>query len=254
MNLALFIAKRYIVSKKSNNAINIISWISVGAIAVGTGALLIILSGMNGLTNLVQGLYNSFDADIEITAAKGKVFVPDKTRLAKLSALKGIKEVCLVLEDNALLKFDDKQAVATVKGVSENYVNMSRFDTLIYEGSFFTRENNKVHAVFGKGLAFRLGTGVKDVFNPVSVYAPIRGAVNSLNPEDAFEELKVYPSGVYTINDDFDFKYMLTSISAARRLFGYTEEVSSLELGCETGADLEQVQHDLEDIMAMLLL
>ncbi len=247
MNLAVFIARRYIVSKKSNNAINIISWISVVAIAVGTGALVIVLSGMNGLTNLVENLYSSFDSDIEITAAKGKVFLPDSAVVEKIKKIKGVNALCYSVEDNALLKYNDKQAIATVKGVSSEFVNMTRFDTLVYEGVFTTKKNNAFYGVFGKGLAFRLGTGLQDMFSPVGVYSPKRGKVASINPEDAFEEIKVYPAGLFSINDEFDFRYMITDISAARQLFGYEKEVSSIELSCDKAIQIESIQAQVQN-------
>ncbi len=249
MNLVFFIAKRYLVSKKSNNAINIISWISVVSIAIGTAALIIILSGMNGLTNLVEGLYNSFDADIEITAAKGKVFIPDSAKTVALHKVTGIKQVCFTLQDNALLKYDNKQTIATVKGVGENYLSMTRFDTLLVEGNFITRKENALYGVFGKGLAFRLGCSVKNIFSPVTLYAPKRGFVNSVNPEESVEELKVYPSGIFSINDDFDFRYMISDLGAARQLFGYSNEVSAIELGCDASVNTESIQQEVQLIM-----
>ena len=249
MNLAVFIAKRYIVSKKSNNAINIISWISVVAVAVGTGALIIVLSGMNGLTKLVENLYSSFDPDIEITASKGKVFLPDSTANEKIKKIKGVKYLCYSIEDNALLKYNDKQAIATVKGVSKEFINISRFDTLVYEGTFTTKKDNAFYGVFGKGLAFRIGVDLKDMFSPLSIYSPKRGKVESLNPEDAFEEIKVYPSGLFSINDEFDFKYLLTDISAARQLFGYEKEVSAIELGCDANISIVDIQTQVQNIL-----
>ncbi|HWY34081.1 MAG TPA: ABC transporter permease, partial [Nitrosopumilaceae archaeon] len=227
MNLALYIAKRYIVSKKSNNAINVISWISVSAIAVGTCALVIVLSGMNGLTGLVENLYNAFDADIEITSSKGKVFIPDSTLIKKIKSIDGVIYINPTIEDNALLKYDDKQTLATIKGVSTDFFKMSRFDTLIFEGKYFTKEKNNYFTILGKGVAYRLGVNLNNAFVPVSMYSPKRGKSSSINPEDAFIESKVYPSGLFTINDEFDFKYAIIDVEAARNLFGYFNEVST---------------------------
>ncbi|MFL5752596.1 MAG: FtsX-like permease family protein [Bacteroidia bacterium] len=246
MNFPVYIAKRYIVSKKSNNAINIISWISVLAIAMGAGALVIVLSGMNGLTNLVEGLYSSFDSDIEITAAKGKVINYDKALKAKISRIKGVNAIAVSIEDNALLKYGDQQTIATVKGIGEDFVKMNRFDTLVYEGKFQQPQGNTHYVVLGKGVAYRLGTGLNDVFTPISIYSPKRGKTSSFNPDEAFNEIKAYPSGLFSINDEFDFKYVMLDLEAARSLFDYTNEVTSIELACSQSIPLETMQAELK--------
>ena len=200
MNLPFFIAKRYLVSKKSHNAINIISSISVGAICFGTIALVIILSIFNGLTDLVQSLYNSFDPDIEITIKQGKTFDPASPEFQSLKKIEGIAYYTEVVQGNALLKYDDKQSIATIKGVSGDFEKMSRMDTLVKEGYF---NINKSNIVIGAGLSHVLQTRNNDVSALVSIYAPKRGKINSLNPEDGLNEIKAYPAGVFTINDEF---------------------------------------------------
>jgi lipoprotein-releasing system permease protein len=249
LNLAFYIAKRYIVSKKSNNAINIISWISVSAIAVGTAALIIVLSGMNGLTGLVESLYNSFDSDIEIRAAKGKSFEVNEELNKKIRSIEGITDVGYSIEDNALLKLEDKQTVVTVKGVSKQFKSITSFDTLVFEGDYLLRKGNTWYGVFGKGVAYRIGASVNDLYTPISIYSPKRGKSNSLNPEDAFNEFKLYPSGLFSINDEFDYKYILVDIDLARELFDYTNEVTSIELSCDRNADIGEIQDKLQAVI-----
>lgn len=249
MNLAFYIAKRYIVSKKSNNAINIISWISVVAIAVGTAALIIVLSGMNGLTGLVQNLYNSFDSDIEIKAVKGKAFNANDSLSNKIRAIKGVKNLAFCIEDNALLKLGDKQTIVTVKGVDKEFEEVTRFDTLVYEGRYNLKEKNTHNAVFGKGVAYTIGVNLNDLFTPISIYSPKRGKTQSINPDDAFNEFKIYPAGLFSINDEFDYKYMIVDIELAKQLFDYTNEVTSIEVSCDKNIGIENVQEDLKSML-----
>ena len=246
MNLPFFIAKRYLISKKSHNAINIISGISVAGICIGTMALIIVLSAFNGLSDIVQSLYNSFDADIVITAKHGKTFDPTAAEFQSLKKANGIAYYNEVMEGNALLKYNDKQCIATIKGVSDAFEKMSVFDTLITEGSFNISKNN---IVMGKGLAEMLGTGPNDMFNPISVYAPKRGTVNSINPEDGLNEMKSYPAGTFVISDEFDEKYVIMNIEKARALLDYTKEVTSVELQLSPGTDKQLVQEQIISIV-----
>lgn len=249
MNLSLFIAKRYLISKKSHNAINIISAVSIGGICIGTMALVIVLSAFNGLSDLVKSLYNSFHGDIQITQKQGKVFSLDEAQVKRLKKIKGVRFYTEVLEENALLKFNDQQCLATIRGVSDNYQNMSRIDTLVNEGKFALKNGQQNMAVIGKGISYLLNVGPNEQFTPVSVYAPKRGISTSLNPEDGFNKQHVYVSGVFTINDDFDYKYALVSIDFARQVFDYTNEVSDVELGLEPGADTEKIEREVSSIL-----
>lgn len=246
MNFPFFIAKRYLVSKKSNNAINIISGISIGGICIGTMALVIVLSAFNGLSDLVQSLYNSFDPDIRITIKQGKTFDPSASEFSELKKIEGVAYYTEVVEGNALLKFDDKQCVATIKGVSSEFKNMSGFDSLIHEGKFDLTKNN---IIIGKGIGYVLQTSSQELFTPISVFAPKRGNINSINPEEGLNELKVYPSGAFSINDEFDYNYAILSIDKARQLFDYTHEVTSIELGISKNADKLKVQEAIEKVL-----
>ncbi|MDQ3048662.1 MAG: FtsX-like permease family protein [Bacteroidota bacterium] len=244
MNLPFFIAKRYLLSKKSHNAINIISGISVVGVCIGTMALVIVLSAFNGLTDLVSSLYNSFTPEIEITVKEGKTFSTASTEFKSLSAMNGIASYTEVMEGNALLKYNDKQCIATVKGVSEGFEKASGFDSLIVEGVFDLSKNN---IVMGKGIGNLLQTGSNDLFTPVSIYAPKRGEQNSLNPEDALTELKVYPAGMFSINDEFDFHYLIMNIDKARELLDYPDGVTSVELTLLPGSNVSKVQEKIRE-------
>ena len=249
MNVALYIARRYFVAKKSTNAITVISWISVLAIAVGTSALIIILSGMNGLTGIVQTLYNSFNPDIKITAVNGKIFVANDAFIANIKNINGIAYVSKTLDDNMLLKFNDQLQITHIKGVDENFTAVTRFDTLVVEGKFFSPQKNN-QLVLGKGVAYRLGVGLNNMFTPVSVFCPKRGTSLSINPEDAFYEEKCYPAGFFSINDDFDFTYGLMSYETARNLLQYpASTVTAIEIGLKPSTDADVVKNEIQKIV-----
>jgi len=246
LNFPFFIAKRYLISKKSHNAINIISGISVAGVCIGTMALVIVLSAFNGLSDLVESLYNSFDPDIRISVKQGKTFDAAAPELSELKKLKGIAYYNEVVEGNALLKFNEKQCVATIKGVSEQFVHMSGFDTLVKDGKFDISKNN---IIIGKGLAYVLQTGPEDFFSPLSVYAPKRGNTSSINPEDGLNEMKVYIAGEFTINDDFDYRYVITDLAKARTLLDYTNEVTSIELALKKGENTAAVKEEISKVL-----
>ncbi len=205
-------------------------------------ALIIVLSAFNGLSELVQSLYNSFDPDIQITLKQGKTFDPNSAEISSLKKIEGIAYYTEVMEGNALLKFKDKQCIATIKGVSKEFEKMSGFDSLIRDGNFNIQKNN---IVIGKGISYVLQTGPNDVFTPISVYAPKRGNTNSLNPEDGLNELKTYPAGEFSINDEFDYKYVIMNIDKARELLDYTSEVTSVELKLKPDSNKEQIQQQI---------
>ncbi len=249
MNLSLFIAKRYLISKKSHNAINIITFISVAGVCIGTMALIIILSAFNGISDLVFGLYNTFDPDIKITPTEGKTFLPDSVAFGKIKKMEGVAYYTEVLQENALLKYDDKQVIATIKGVSNDFVKMTRIDTVIREGEFLLRSDSIDYAVLGYGIARRLNISLTDFMNPLEIYVPKRGNQSYLNPEDAFLIRSVEVSGVFSLNDDFDYRYCIIPISLARTLLDRKNELSAIEIGLEQGVDKEKIKEHIKNIL-----
>jgi len=241
MNLPFFIAKRYLISKKSHNAINVISGISVVGVCIGTMALIVILSVFNGLSDLVKSLYNSINADIEITIKNGKVFDPNAVEIRSLKKIKDVAHYAEIMQGNALLKYNDKQCVATIKGVSAGYKDMTGFDTLVSEGAFVIEKND---IVIGKGIEYALNHGLEDVYTSTSIYAPKRGEIKTFDTEGGLNELKTKIAGVFSINEDFD-KYVLMNINNARYLFDYKTEVSAIEINVKKEADIEKVQQQI---------
>src|ERR1035437_3249725 len=249
MNLSLFIAKRYLISKKSHNAINIITFISVAGVCIGTMALVIVLSAFNGISDLVFGLYNTFDPDIKITPKEGKTFLIDPLSAEKIKKMDGVAYYTEVLQENALLKYDDKQVIATIKGVSENFAKMTRLDTVIREGEFLLHHDSIDYAVLGYGIAKRLNISLTDFMHPLEIYVPKRGNQSYLNPEDAFLIRSVEVSGIFSLNDDFDYRYAIIPLSLARELLNRKNELSAIELGIKPGADVNEIK---KEIMGLL--
>jgi len=253
MNLSLFIAWRYLISKKSHNAINIISGVALGGIAIGTMALIIVLSAFNGISNLVQSLYNSFGADIEITATKGKTFLPTGYCFDSIRHLKDVKYFDETMQDKALLKYGNQQCLVYIKGVGNDFAPMTHFDTLIREGKYHLKDGNTYLGEFGIGVADQLGinSSGEDYTSVVSCYAPKRGLENnSINPEDAITQKHLYSSGTFSINDEFDSRYVITSIDFARELFDYHDSsVTSIEIGLADPNSSDKVKEQITSIL-----
>lgn len=252
MNLSLFIAKRYLISKKSHNAINIISGVALGGIAIGTMALIIVLSAFNGISDLVKSLYNSFGADIEITAAKGKTFTPIGPKFDSIRHMKDVKYFDETMQDKALLKYGDQQVLAYIKGVGDDFAPMTHFDTLIRKGKYYLKGGDVYYGDLGMGVADKLGMNSSDENSTtISCYAPKRGLENgSVNPEDAITQMHLYRSGIFSINDDFDSRYIIVSIDFARQLFDYTDKsVTSIEIGLAQPSAADKIQEKLKSIL-----
>lgn len=219
------------------------------AIALTTAALVIILSAMNGLTGVVANLYNAIEPDVKVMPATGKFFVADENFLAKIRSTKGVNQISSCISDNALIKHNDKQAIITIKGVDDNFKTVTRFDSVIKDGTFQLKHGTDRFAVFGRGVVEQLGININNVIEQVAIYSPKRGVEESLNPDDNFNQKYVFPAGTFALNDDFDFKYVIVDIGLARELFDCTNEVSSVEISLNKGADLEEVQAQLSSVL-----
>ena len=248
MKFPLFVAKRYFVSKKSTNVINIISGISVVGVTIGTAALIIVLSVFNGFESLVISLYNSFDPNLKITPVAGKTFDPALLDMNRIRTAGGVKYLCEVVEDNCLIKYRDKQYIATVKGVDSNFVKMSGIQKKMTEGEFLLEHADTNFAVIGQGVAYYLSVNSRDVFHFLNLYFPRKGDNVELNPEDAFVRKSVFPIGAFSIQQDFDSKYLLVPLRLARELFSSGKEISALEIGLSENADMDAAQKEITEL------
>jgi lipoprotein-releasing system permease protein len=245
VKLSLYIAKRYLIAKKSRNVINIISSVSVAGVAVGTMALIIILSVFNGLEKLVTTIFNTFDPDMKIMAAEGKTFTADTAKLRLLSRINGVSCYSLTLEENALLKYEEKQIIATIKGVDDNYVMVSNIDSAMWEGKFMLKsDNGRLWAVPGVGIAQYLGIRISFV-NPIFIYVPRRTTETDNDPEKAFSRKFIFPAGIFQVEQSYDTKYMYIPLDFARELIEKPGESSSIEIKLEGGANANAVQREI---------
>ena len=249
MKLSLYIARRYLFAKKSRNAINVISAVSVAGVAVGTMALIIILSVFNGLETLVTSIFNTVDPDLRITAAAGKTFIPEASKLKLLSEINGVICYSLTLEENALLKFEERQYIATIKGVDDNYSKVSGIDSSMWEGNFVLRaETGRPHAVVGVGIAQYLGLRVSFV-QPLWIYVPSKTSGNTLVPEEAFNNEYIFASGLFQVEQEYDSKYVYVPLDFARKLIENEDGVSAVEIKLSGTANEKTVQKEVSKII-----
>lgn len=248
MKFAFYIARRYLFAKKSHNIINIISGISVAGITMGTMALVIVLSVFNGFENLVVTLFNSFNPDIRITVLQGKTFDSAIFPTEEIKKIPGVAYYTEVIEENALLKYKDKQYVVAIKGVSSEFDKTSNIREMMTEGDYALQSGNNDFALVGQGVAWSLGLALNDYENPLTVYVPRRNARQSLDPSEAFNSLTIQPAGVFSIQQDFDIKYVIVPLRFCRQLLDYKTQLSAVEVGIEKGADQKRVQAEIQRV------
>lgn len=248
MNLSLYIAGRYLFAKKSRNAINIISGISVIGVAVGTMALIVVLSVFNGFDELIKSLYSSFDPELKITPESGKTFSPDTYEFLQVRMHPGIMAISETLEENALLKYGDRQYIATIKGVDEHFADVTGIDTMIVEGEFDLHFQGGMSAVVGQGIAYYLGIGL-NFLNPVNIYIIRRTAEVSMNPEETIRRKIIFPAGIFSIEQEHNSKYLLVPVEYARDLLEMENEVSAIEIKLNHSSDPLLVQEEIRSIL-----
>ena len=246
MNLPLLFARRYLLAKRKQNAVNVITGISIVVMLVVTAAMVVVLSTMNGIGELVESIYSPFDQDITITPAQGKTFAKDGLDLARIKALPGVQESSWTIEENVLLRSGEQQAVATMKAVEPQYLIMSRMPEHLYSGKARLSTADGPSAILGIGLKTDLSVPLADgVFNPLEISAPVRGRKLSKFRRAAFEQRSVPVSGAFTINLDFDSKYVLVPLDLGAELLHYDSAVSALELDLAPGTDADKVAREL---------
>ena len=252
MNLAFYIARRYLFSKKKHNAVNIISGISVCGVALATLAMVCTLSVFNGFQDMVAGFFTAFDPELKIKVSKGKVFNPDSDTLRQIRALPEIEIWSETLEENAMVQYKDRQLMAVIKGVEDNFEQLTSIDSLLYgSGRFVLKDNVVEYGILGIDLMSQLGTGIQFV-DPLRIYAPKRNVrVNMANPTAAFTQDYLFsPGAVFIVNQEkYDAHYIITSLDFARRLFRYDTEVSAIELKLKADADISDVKKKIASML-----
>lgn len=224
--------------------------ISVACVAVVTAALIIILSAMNGLTDLVKTLYNSFHPEIRITAVKGKTFILDSSDVIAIKKLTNVVWYNEIVDENVLVENEDRQLKVTMRGVSDDYVKDTRFDTTVRQGNYDLHPNGRTGAVVGSEIGARLNLGE---LSPLNIYVPKRDRSLSIDfdnlDESPFNKDLVYVSGLYSVSSDFDGKYVILPIDKVRELMDYTKESTSAEIGVKTGTDPDEVVEQVQKIL-----
>lgn len=250
MNFPFYIARKYLFSKKSHNAINVISAISVCGVALAALALVCTLSVFNGFQDLVSTFFTAFDPQLKIVPATGKVFDGQDKRI---QALRDMPEIALLsesLEDNALVQYQGRQAMAVIKGMEDNFIELTPVDSILFgRGELLLHDEVVDYAIPGVQLLTVLGTGIR-FLDPLEIYAPKRGVkVNIANPAASFNTGKLFSSGlVFAVNQEkYDGAYIITSMKFARRLFQYTTEVSAVNLKLVPDADTDKVKKKVKE-------
>jgi lipoprotein-releasing system permease protein len=237
-----------LVSKKKQNIINIISAISVGGIIVGTMALVIVLSVFNGFSILIDTFFSSFDPDLKITPAEGKMFDPQEFEFEKVKNLPDVVHYAEIIEEVALLKYGTQIYPSIVKGVPENYTQYTAIDSLIIDGKFMLEDQGINYTVVGQGVAYNLG--VRPEFTDhIMIYVPKKGKQVSINPARAINHNYIFASGVFAVLEEIDSKYIIVSKKFAADLFESDNQVSTVELGINPAANQKKVQKEVEKIL-----
>ena len=241
MSTAGFIARRYLFAKKSHNVINIISAISAIGMAVGTAALIIILSIYNGFDSLIKSMMGNIEPDLLITPAEGKSFIPEGETYDWIYDQSSVLNMCSVIEEQVFISYDGQQGLAYVKGVDWIYEGESPIREHLIEGDFTLHRGDVPLAAVGAGLAYQMGISPRFV-SPIHIYFPSRTRRISLaNPASSLESIKVWPSCTFSINSDVDSRTMIIPIEKMRELMEYTDEVSAIEIRVTEGTTAKEI-------------
>ena len=212
-------------------------------------SMIISLSVFNGYDDLFTRLFSKFDPDIKISAVEGKTFSLDSIPYEQIQRIEGVNAIAVIVEENALFRYRDKEYIASIKGVSDNYSKTNDIDSLMVEGKFQLHDQyNQDFAIVGRGVQHALDIRL-NFTNPIHVFVPKRTGTVSANPEQAFKKDYLFPSGVFKIELEYDAKYVMLPIGFARKLLEYENEVTSLELNLKEGYKVNRVQNEIKALL-----
>lgn len=255
MKYPLYIAKRYLFSKSSKNAVNIISRIAVIAVVLGAMSLFIVLSGFSGLKEFALEFTNVFDSDLRISPAEGKTLKISPNKYAELLRLEGVQSLSKVVEERVFIQYRGKNHIAFIKGVDTNYERVTPIDSLLFVGEWLVPKSDEV--VIGFGISSKLSMPVRDYSNLLEIYAPKPGLgeINTLDPTSAFNSTRVVASGIYEINDDLNSKYIFSDVHLAQNLLGLdSTKVSYLEFKLNPMADEQKIKTNIRALLPEALI
>jgi len=245
LSFPFYIAKRYLFSKTSNNAINIITIIASFGVIVGSLALFIILSGFSGLRTFSYSLLENSDPDIKISSQKGKSFFLDDNVYQTLQNNSSIKTFSKVIEERVFLEYNDKNEIAYIKGVEDNYTSITHVDSILSVGNWINKEYANT-AVVGNGISRKLSLGILNFGSPLSILVPKPG-VGFINPMNAFYKMDVQVVGLYSGTEEFESKYVYVSIEDAKKLLKFKEnQITSIELKLVQDIDADEFSENLQ--------
>lgn len=247
MNLSFDIARRYLFGKKSTNAINVISWISVSGVAIGTAALILILSVFNGFEGLISGLFNAYNPDLIITPQQGKDFKEDPALLKQLLEIPGILEISRTVEEIVLFQYDDVQEVGVIKGVDKNFQSVTDIDSTIRKGVFILEANDRDYAVAGIGIASKLGVNLDEGFTPIVAYIPRLNANSPLAKK--YNSLSMYPAGTFSVQTEQDFENIITNLSFVQKLREDDTTIGAYELALDEKVSEDEIRSNIRSIL-----
>lgn len=246
MNLPLFIAKRYFLAKRKQSFINIISVLSMMALAFATAALIIVLSVFNGLEVLLRSLYTSFDPELKIELVRGKSFEATDQLISSVQSVAGVKMVTQVIEDYAYIKYRDANMVVTIKGVSDNFIDQHRLDSHITEGELRLKKDSIPFAIIGRGVRYTLSAEVKDDMHAIQVFYIRNFKSGTIDPSKMYSRKSIRPGSVFSIEKNYDENYIFVPLDFAKELLEYGNRRTSLEVQTD-GTNALQVQESLRE-------
>ena len=249
MNLPLFIAKRYLFSTRKKNFINIISIISVLVVSLITASLIVVLSVFNGIEELLRSLNNSFDPPIKIEASKGKSFVVNSELLGKIKKVPGVEITTEVIEDYAYVRYREANQVATIKGVSENFLDQHRIDNSIVGGELRLKKGNTSYALIGLGIQYALSVDIEEELHAMHVYYIKNIKGGSVDPSRLYTQKSIMPGGVFSIVQNLNDSYIIVPLDFAIDLLDYGDRRTSLEIKMTADADPDIVQQRLQQTL-----
>ena len=215
-------------------------------VTIVTVSMVVVLSVLNGMEDIIRKLYNSFDPEIKISASLGKSFVISNDFLTKIKKTEGVYLLTEVIEDNAIASYKDEKDVVKIKGVSANFINQKRLDSVLIGGKLILQDESNMYAIIGAGLQYKLSISLNDPFSPITLYYPNRKKIKKPDAPDAFNIGNIQPGGVFAIEKQFDDFYIFVPIEFAKELMGYENKRTSIEISIKPNYNIEEVQKQLQ--------
>ena len=252
MNLPIFVARRYLFAKKKRNVINLINWVALGGIAIGTAAILLVLSTLNGLSNFITDMYSAMDPDLKIVAKTGRLISQDPEVFLQIESFPNVALISQTVEGKILLKYQEKQSFGILKGVDSTFTQINPVDEHIYEGAYdFSPEDGYQRAVFAIGFPYYLGINLFDKIDPVElIYLPKkkRGLLGSTLT--SLRKVSVFPSGFFSVQPkEYDEKYIISKLDFAQDFFSYDKQITAYEIKLNDPKAVEETKQQLQKIL-----